>query len=444
MNIQTSDLKHTAEALKGQKPTRARYVVVIFAVSLAVITYLDRFCISQTAPLISKDLGFDKAQMGWVFAAFNLAYGLFEVPTGWWGDRIGPRRILMRVVMWWSFFTMATGWAWNYISMLITRFLFGAGEAGAFPNVTKMFSIWLPVADRPRAQGILWMSARWGGAAAPPLVVFVLSYVPSWRWTFFVFGLLGIVWCVIFYWWFRDNPALHKSVNAAELALLPKPEDVTMSHGPTPWGLLLKSKQIWLICAQYVCQSYSFYFIVFWLPTYLLEARGMNLKQSAWLAAMPTLLGGFGCFVSGMMLPSIGGRFGVAITRKTTASFALIGAGLLMYSAMVIHSPVLAVLAMALAFFCNDLSMPVCWTVCMDIGGKMAGTVSGAMNMIGNLGGFLSQVVTGYVLKYTGNNWSVAFYLAAGAYILGGVIWMMIDPVTPLEKAVVKEGSVTD
>jgi MFS transporter, ACS family, glucarate transporter len=443
MKAQTA-VKNNPEMPAGQKPTRARYTVLLFAVTLAVITYLDRFCISQTAPLISRDLGFDKAQMGWVFAAFNLAYGLFEVPTGWWGDRVGPRKILMRVVVWWSVFTMLTGAAWNYVSMLVVRFMFGAGEAGAFPNVTKMFSIWLPKADRPRAQGILWMSARWGGAAAPPLVVLVLTYVPSWRWTFVVFGLIGVVWCAVFYWWFRDNPALHKSVNAAELALLPRPEEVTMGHGPMPWGLLLKSKQVWLICAQYVCQSYSFYFLVFWLPTYLLEARGMNMKSSAWLAALPTLLGGFGCFLSGMMLPALGRNFGLTATRKATASLALIGAGLLMYSATMIESPGLAVLAMSLAFFSNDLSMPVCWTVCMDIGGKMAGTVSGAMNMIGNLGGFISQVVTGYVLQYTGNNWSIAFYLAAGAYVLGGLIWTLIDPVTPLEKAAVEQAAIVE
>jgi MFS transporter, ACS family, glucarate transporter len=432
MKAQTA-VKNNPEIPAGQKPTRARHIVVLFAVSLAVITYIDRFCIAQTKPLIMKDLNFNEAQMGWVLGMFNLAYGLFEVPTGWWGDRVGPRRILMRVVVWWSFFTAATGWAWNFISMVICRFLFGAGEAGAFPNITKAFSIWLPTDERSRAQGILWMSARWGGAVSPLLVVMVLNLVPSWRWTFFVFGLLGVVWAVVFYWWYRDEPAKHRSVNAAELALMPHPDEVTMGHGPTPWGLLMRSSQVWLICAQYFCQSYSFYFLTFWLPTYLLKQYQMDLKQSAWLAVLPYLLGGFGCLLSGLMLPQLSRSVGRTVARKTTATFALGAAGVMLFVATLMHSPLLAVMAMAVAFFCNDLSMPVCWTTCMDIGGKMAGTVSGAMNMIGNLGGFVAQIATGYVLQYT-NNWLLAFYIAVGAYLLGSVIWMTIDPVTPLEK----------
>lgn len=433
MNTQISDLKNNPELMKGQKATRVRYVVILFAVSLAFITYIDRFCIAQTKTLISADLGLNEAQMGWVLGMFNLAYALFEVPTGWWGDKVGPRRILMRVVMWWSFFTIATGAAINYVYLLVCRFLFGAGEAGAFPNITKAFSIWLPANERSRAQGILWMCARWGGAVSPPLVVFVLSYVPSWRWTFFIFGFLGVIWGIVFYWWYRDDPAEHKSVNAAELAIIPRREDVTMDHA-MPWGLLLKSRQVMLICAQYVCQSYSFYFITFWLPTYLLRERGFDLKQSAWLASLPTLLGGFGCLVSGMLLPILSKGMGNTAARKSTATFALSAAGVLLLTATVLQNPLLAVLAMSLAFFCNDLSMPVCWTACMDIGGKMAGTVSGAMNMIGNLGGFMSQIATGYVLEYT-HNWNLAFYLAAGAYLIGGIIWTMIDPVTPLDKA---------
>ncbi|HYE72940.1 MAG TPA: MFS transporter, partial [Blastocatellia bacterium] len=176
------------------------------------------------------------------------------------------------------------------------------------------------------------------------------------------------------------------------------------------------------------------YFITFWLPTYLLRERGFDLKSSAWLASLPTLLGGFGCLLSGMMLPIFSRRIGNTAARKTTATFALISAGILLLTATVLQNPILAVFAMAMAFFCNDLSMPVCWTACMDIGGKMAGTVSGAMNMIGNMGGFFSQIVTGYVLEYT-NNWNLAFYLAGGAFLLGGLIWTMIDPVTPLDKA---------
>src|SRR5437868_10182552 len=146
------------------RPTRVRYWVLVFTVTLAVVTYIDRVAISFALPYIGKDLNLDSIQKSWVLTAFALAYSIFEIPGGFLGDRMGPRRVILRIVLWWSFFTAATGWAWNYASLLTTRFLFGAGEAGCFPNLTKMFTIWLPERERVRAQGLMWMSARWGGA----------------------------------------------------------------------------------------------------------------------------------------------------------------------------------------------------------------------------------------------------------------------------------------
>src|SRR5256885_2371599 len=183
------------------RPTTVRYWVLVFAVALAVVTYIDRVCISFAAPQISKDLGLSKVQMGLAFTAFGWAYALCEIPGGYLGDRFGPRTILMRIVLWWSFFTAATGWAWSATSLAVTRFLFGAGEAGCFPNLTKMFTTWLPERERTRAQGITWLSARWGGAFTPPLVALVMSYV-GWRHGFEIFGGLGVIWAFLFYRWF--------------------------------------------------------------------------------------------------------------------------------------------------------------------------------------------------------------------------------------------------
>jgi MFS family permease len=183
------------------RPTRVRYGVVGFAVALAVIQYVDRVCISQAAPLVSEDLGLSPRQMGYVFSAFTLAYALFEIPGGYLGDRIGPRKVLLRIVLWWSFFTVATGWAWSWLSLVTTRFLFGAGEAGCFPNLAKALHRWLPPDERTRAQGLLWMSARWGGAATPLLVYFALQHV-HWRTAFLLFGLLGVAWAAAFFAWF--------------------------------------------------------------------------------------------------------------------------------------------------------------------------------------------------------------------------------------------------
>src|ERR1043166_9349022 len=213
-----------------ERPTNTRKGVIIFAVTLAILAYIDRVCISQAAPLISKDLGFTKTQMGAIFSAFGLAYAAFEVPGGWMGDWMGPRKVLMRIVVAWSAFTAMTGMTWRFLSLWFTRFFFGAGEAGCFPNLTKAFSVWLPQHERVRAQSIMWTFARWGGAFTPPLVIFVLRFV-SWRYAFMIFGGLGTIWAVWFYKWFRDNPKDHSGVNAAELRLLESCAENAESHG---------------------------------------------------------------------------------------------------------------------------------------------------------------------------------------------------------------------
>jgi MFS family permease len=201
-------------------PTNTRWLVVAFAVSLAVLQYVDRVCISLAGPLMQKDLGLTETQMGTVFAAFTLAYALFEIPGGYLGDWIGPRKVILRIVLWWSFFTAATGWVSGFGPLVAVRFLFGAGEAGCFPNISKAFKRWLPVSERAQAQGILWFSARWGGAITP-LLLYSLLQVVSWRTAFLIFGAVGVAWALVFNWWFRDDPHSHPQVNAAEAALIP-------------------------------------------------------------------------------------------------------------------------------------------------------------------------------------------------------------------------------
>jgi ACS family glucarate transporter-like MFS transporter len=414
------------------RPTRTRFLVVAFAIALAVIQYIDRVAISQAAPAISHDLTLTKAQMGWVFGAFTLAYALFEIPTGYMGDRWGARVVLLRVVLWWSFFTAATGWVWNWLSLVVTRFLFGAGEAGCFPNITRAFNRWLPAHERLRAQGVLWMSARWGGAATPYLTYLVLQVV-SWRVAFSLFALLGVAWAIVFFWWFRDRPQDHRSVNAAELALLPKGE-ANDGHLHVPWGVLASSPAIWLLCGQYFACSYAWYFFVTWFPTYLLEVHRYDLKQSALLAGLPLFVGGFGCLFSGWLTPHLQRVIGDAgLTRRLVGVAGLLSAGACLVAATQFQQPILAVLAIAAASFCNDTTMPGSWTACMEVGDKYVGTVSGTMNMMGNFGGVVSPVVLGYIVDRTGD-WNITFYVTAGLYALGAICWWLVDPVTPLEE----------
>ena len=433
-------------------------MVVVFAIVLAVVQYIDRVCISQAMPDIARDLRLTDEQTGIVFAAFGMAYALFEIPTGWLGDKMGAKKVLIRVVLWWSFFTAATGWVWNYVSMVVTRFLFGAGEAGCFPNLTKAFSAWLPARERTRAQAIMWMGARWGGAFTPLLVVTVMAFV-HWRLAFFIFGLLGVVWALVFGWWFKDNPRDHKSVNAAELELLKGNEQNVSGHGDVPWRELATRPTMWLLWAQYFCLSYGWYFYITWLPKYLKDTRGMDLKSnglmkwlagllegtfteettvkilSAALAGIPLLFGGFGSLTAGAISSRwLTGGGSVVLVRRTFAVVGFTGAAALLMLSFYVKDPLLAMLAMGMASFCNDLTMPGSWSTCMDVGGKYAGTVSGSMNMMGNFGGMVGPFVVGQILQHTSQNWQLAFAVSSVIYFLGGICWLFIDPVTPLEE----------
>ena len=415
------------------QPSRARYLVVVFAVTLAVIQYIDRVCISQAAPLITAEFHFGPVQMGYVFAAFTWAYSLFEIPGGWLGDKLGPRKVLTRVVVWWSFFTAATGWTWSFLSLVVTRALFGAGEAGCFPNLTKAFTTWLPPDERVKAQSILWLSARWGGAFTPLIVVFVLQFA-GWRRAFEIFGVLGLVWAVAFWLWFRDDPREHPQVNAAERALLTGTENLASAHSKVPWARFVASATTWLLWGQYFCLSYGWYFYPTWLPTYLQEARGQVMAKGAFLAGLPLFFGGIGCFVSGFVAARLAPRMGVGPARKAIAAFGMTGAGLMLLVSLRIADPTWAMVAMGLASFCNDLVMPSAWGACMDVGGRFAGTYSGSMNMMGNFGGVAGPIVVGYILEATGHNWALAFYVAAAVYLVGAILWLFIDPVTPLDQ----------
>jgi len=418
------------------KPSRARYIVVTFAVTLAVITYIDRVCISKAAPLIQQDLGLTKQQMGYTFAAFGWAYALFEIPGGWLGDVIGPRKVLMRVVIMWSAFTALTGWAWNQLSLVVCRFCFGMGEAGCFPNLTKAFTLWLPAAERVRAQGIMWLSARWGGAFTPLLVAWVLSLM-SWRWTFVVFGAVGVVWAVFFYRWFQDNPQQHPSVNAGELALLQDAQK-NSTHGPVPWKKLVASRTVWLLWVQFFCMNYGWYFYITWMPTYLKESfPDLTDMQRTLLNCLPLFFGGLGSIFCGLTSGPIARRVGcVAQTRRGMGFVGLTSAAAMLLLATQFKNPLFAMLSVGMASFCNDLAMPGSWGACMDVGGRFAGSLSGSMNMMGNAGGALAPMIVPLVLKATHDNWNANFQMFAAVYFVGGLCWLFINPITPLEEQV--------
>lgn len=417
------------------QPSRTRYGVIGFAVLLGIIHYIDRVCISKARPHIQHDLGLNDDQMGLVFSAFTLAYALFEIPGGWLGDKWGPRRVLLRIVMFWSCFTAATGYAWNFASMLVCRFLFGAGEAGGFPNIAKMFSVWLPQREHGVAQGITWLAARWGGAFTPLLVVWVLGFV-SWRMTFVIFAGLGVLWVIAFFFWFRDNPRDHKGVNAAELALLEHAQqNLGHGHADIPWRRLLTNRSVLLLWVYYFCISYVWYFYITWMPKYMEQELRMDM-QATWtsvLNGMPLFLGGIGCFIGGIVARRMAAASNnLSRARRTIGVAGMLGAGGLIAFATTQKDPTYAMLALGFSGFFNDLSMPGAWGACMDVGGRLAGSVSGSMNMIGNFGGALGGVAVPWLMKMTGQNWDTVMLVAAGTYLISAACWMFIDSDEPL------------
>jgi MFS family permease len=412
-------------------PTRVRHVVTGFAVALAVITYIDRVSIAVAAPSISKDLGLSSTQMAWALAVFGWAYAIFEIPGGWMGDRIGPRRVLMRVVLWWSFFTAATGWAWNAASLVSIRALFGAGEAGAFPNLTRVLTTWLPARERERAQATVWLATRVSGAFTPLLVAFLIGQI-GWRRTFEVCGLLGVVWAAAFFRWYRDVPSEHPQVNEAELALLPPRSETAIAHGGVPWGVIFSSPAVWLLSVQYMCLAYGWWFYVNWLPTYL-YGRGASAQMGALLAGLPLLLGGAGCIVSAALIPRISRRTGVARGRRIVAVAGFIGASACVFLFTTVADPVRGMVVLGFAGFFNDFVMPAAWAGTMDVGGRYSGTVSGAMNTMGSVAGASSVLVVGYLLAWTGD-WTMTFYISAAIYLVGAICWLFLDSHTPLER----------
>lgn len=415
---------------------RARRLLVVFAMTLAAILYLDRVCISQSQSLIAADLGLTKKQMGFVMTVFGIAYGLFEIPIGWLGDRFGPRRVLTWAASWWSFFTVSTGWVSGFASLLGARFLFGAGEAGCFPNLTKAFSAWFIGPDRTRVQSSMWVAARWGGAFTPLAVVAALD-LTTWRCSFYLFGAIGFVWAFMFYRWFRDRPpgegktSLTGSVGTAQESVH------SPALAPVPWARFLRHRSVWLLGIQYACLSYGFWFYLTWLPTYIKEQFGMaeaDRYLAALLAAPPLFLAGISCWFTGWLTPRLVKRFGsVARVRRGLGAT---GCGLACFMLLVsvrLKDPVLAMVAMGCSCFGNDLAMPGSWAACMDLGGRFAGTLSGLMNTWGCLGGLLAPWTIPYILQAAGNDWGTVIQVIAAWYFIGALSWLGIDPVTPID-----------
>jgi MFS transporter, ACS family, glucarate transporter len=412
-----------AVAPPAVKPTGVRYGVLGWACALSMITYIDRVCFKQVGGEIAHELGLTDIQLGMAFAAFALSYALFEVPSGWLGDLLGPRKVLTRIVICWSVFTALTGAAWNLNSLVAIRFLFGAGEAGAYPNSARALRSWFPYRQRGLAQGMLWMFGRWGGAIASPLIYLVAQPL-GWRGAFAVFGLLGLVWVVGFYTWFRDTPDAHPAVNDAERALIAA-GTTAARPAPLSWPAMLTSANLWLLFVMYTCSNAGWCFFITWDVKYYAHVLKLSEGTLQLASGAPLFFGGIACLLGGFLTDRQVRIWGRRWGRTLQGLMAyLLGAAFFLL-ALATSNPWVAVPALCLASFVKDFAMAVSWSTCLDIGHRYSGTVAGFMN-IGNLGTFVSPLVV--PLLAGKDNWQVALTYSACMFLVSAVCWAFINP----------------
>jgi MFS transporter, ACS family, glucarate transporter len=437
-----------------QPATHVRWGVMAFLCVLSFLTYFDRVCIMRVQGDIQHDLHISDQQMGYVFSAFWLAYAVFELPGGWMGDRFGARRTLTRIVLAWSLFMALSGSAVGFVTLFSYRFLFGAGEAGAYPNIARVQSRWMPVRSQGKTSGLLWLVARWGGALAPMLLGMLLRRVDSagfrgflnhqlglhevsqlaaWRLALWVCGAFGVVWVLLFLPFFRDNPAAKRSVNAAELELIAAGKDAgQMEAKPRfdrrTWKALLTSPDLCALAMFYAFGSFGWSFFVSWLPKFFKETYNLDYAQSETLVAMPFLVGGAACLVGGWLSDRIiratgRQRFGRAVLPTIGR---VVSAGSV-YAIRNAHTPMQGTALMCVTMIAYDIGQGPSWAAIIDIGGVYAGTAAGFINMIGNLGGNVVQPIVGPWI-FTRFGWGTLFKVYAALYLLSGAMWLLINP----------------
>jgi D-galactonate transporter len=423
------------EQIKTRRSMGRWYILVLISL-MYLITYLDRVNISTAAPVISKEFGFDKITMGVIFSAFVWAYAMFQVPGGWLGDRFGARNVLTIIVGYWSIMTAATAAATGATSFIVLRFLFGVGEAGAFPGATRAMQLWYPPHERGFVQGITHSASRLGAAIAPPIVVLIMTTL-GWRSVFYICGGVGFIWSVLWYFAYRNLPEEHGLVNAAELKHIRGTDEngnvkqPNLAKKPSvPWGTLLRSPNMWAIMCAYFTYVYCLWIFLSWLPSYLVEFRHFTLLKVGFLASLPLWAGVVGDTVGGLATDWLLAKSGnIKFSRRAVAITGMLGCTVFIVPAAMTEDAYTAVYCLTAAMFFLECTIGPSWAVPMDMGGEHSGTVSGMMNMAGNIGGALSPIVFGVLVQF--GSWQAPFIVAASLLVIGAAVWgFWLDPST--------------
>jgi len=411
------------------KPTRARYKVLAFVIAAYFITYIDRVLLSVSAPFIEREFGFSTITMGWVLFSYSIAYAAFQIPGGWFGDKVGPRLAMTCVVIWWSVFTALTSLTWSAASMGVCLFLIGMGEAGAFPIANRALSRWMLPSERAVAQGATHAGSRLGSTLTPIIVVALVGLTAlSWRLPFLLFALVGIAWALLWYRFYRNAPAEHGSVNAAELDRINR-ELGLFAKGKrrVPWGQILSTPQMWVLGALYFCYAYDIGVFLSWFPKYLNAARGIDLKTMGFYASIPFLAGLLGDLTGGIVSDELLKRTGnLRFARRAVSVFGFWVSAVAVSLAAWVSDPLVSIGWFSLALFALELTVGVSWAVTLDVGGEFAGSVSAVMNTLGNIGAATAVAVTARLA--TDYGWGSAFSVIAGLAVLAGLLMLAVKP----------------
>ena len=404
-------------------------------VLLGMVTFLDRINISVAGSSIMADLKLSPAEWGWVQSAFILSYGLLQIPMGALGDRFGHRKILTAIVLWWSAFTAFTGLAGGLASLLIIRFMFGIGEAGSSPCSTGVISRWFEKGEVGKAQGYVWAASRMGGALTPFVVIPVMMWV-GWRAAFYLLGALGVVWAIVWWWYYRDANAFDSSDKAgSSLASSPSEEASVTSEEKVkdslPWAGILSNRQFWLICGMYFFYAFGSWFFFSWFPTYMELGRGFDKTELTYAVAVPFIMSMIGNIAGGHLTDRLTQRFGIKVGRKALGSSSLAISAICMFLAAFIPGKMAVFIFLSLCFGIFDLMLPSAWALCIDLGKHHAGTISGAMNTAGNIGGFCCGILFGQLVQQSGN-YNLPLYMIAGMLIISAILFAFINPEKPI------------